>query len=172
MVRILLVLLVLGLAVPVLAQASGAASSNTAGTINISNILVTYDDQVEGNWPRRSIISVDPPDITEIFISPVTSGVWGEGLLGSKDRIIEPGDAQEFPVECGNYKIMVVDELNREYILYDIPVSGTFCWAVTLEYQGEHNYSEFEEYLTGDIAPVAIINIQGIIGKTIGQSCA
>ncbi|MCD4670129.1 MAG: hypothetical protein K8S14_06760 [Actinomycetia bacterium] len=108
---------------------------------------------MSGPWRR----SVDPPEITEIFISSIASGVWGEGLLGSKDRVIEPGDTQEFPVEGGNYDMMIVDDLNREYILYDVPVSGTFCWAVTLEYLGEHNYSEFEEYLGGDIAPIALI---------------
>jgi len=155
MIRILSALLALGLSVPVLAQAPGAAPS---GTIKVSNILVSYDDQVQGNWPGQSrIISVNSPEIIELFISPASSGVWGEGLLGSKDRVIEPGHNQEFPVEGGNYDIMIVDDLNREYILYDLPVSGVVCWAVTLEYMGEHNYSEFEEYLGGDVAPVALL---------------
>ncbi len=157
MFRILPVLLALGLTVPVLAQVYGAAPSNTSDMIKISNILVTYDDHVEGNWPRQSRISVYPPEIIEVFISPAASGVWGEGLLGSKDRVIKPGNTQGFPVEGGSYDIMIVDDLNREYILHDVPVFGTFCWAVTLEYLGEHNYIEFEEYLGGDIAPVALL---------------
>ena len=156
MVKILPVILALGLAVPVLAQVPGDAPSNTSGIIKISNIIVANDHAEQtssGPWHR----SVDPPEITEIFISPYSSGAWGEGLLGSKDRVIEPGDSQEFPVEGGYYDIMIVDDLNREYILYNVPVSGTVCWAVTLEYLGEHNYSEFEEYLSGDVAPVALL---------------
>jgi len=157
MFRILPVILVLGFAVPALAQPSGASPSSTSGIIKISNILVTLDDNIESNWPGQSRISVLPPEITELFISPAASGMWGEGLLGSKDRVIEAGRAYAFPVEGGNYDIKVVDDLNREYILRDVPVSGTICWAVTLEYLGEHNFSEFEEYLSGDVAPVALL---------------
>lgn len=155
MIRGLLALIAVGFVIPAAGQ--GTPPPPAAIAIKISNCLVTYDSEVMGQWPRGSTLSLSPPSITEVYISPASSGSWGEGLLSSKGRVIEPGDNQDFPVTSGSYDIRVIDEEGREYALYGVPISGAFCWPVTLDYLGESNYADHPDRLGAGVAPVVLI---------------
>ncbi len=124
----------------------GMAAS--AGTIEITNDT--------GSW-----------DIYYAYISPSTSDEWGSDWLGSE--IMSVGETWEFPVTNGTWDIKLVDEDGDEYILYDVPVSGTWSWYVTLDDLGEYYYSSSTTVIDdktgvttgGGSAPVTIYNDLG-----------
>lgn len=121
------------------------ALAASAGTIEITNAT--------GSW-----------DIYYAYISPSTSDDWGSDWLGSD--IMTVGDTWEFPVTNGSWDIKLVDEDGDEYILYNVPVSGTWSWSVTLDDLGENYYSTAPisgngGVTTGGSAPVTIYNDLG-----------
>lgn len=99
-------------------------------------------------------------DIYYVYISPSTSDSWGDDWLGSD--IMSPDETWEFTVSRGDYDIRLIDEDGDEYVLYGVPISGTWSWYVTLDDLGEYDYSG-SSYTTssGSTAPVTINNELG-----------
>ncbi len=98
-------------------------------------------------------------DIYYVYISPSTSSDWGSDWLGSD--IINPGDTWEFNVQSGTWDLKLVDEDGDEYILYNVPISGTYSWYVTLDDLGEYNYGGESTYETEGGCPITIYNDLG-----------
>ncbi|HOA04736.1 MAG TPA: hypothetical protein PLF04_06020 [Candidatus Fermentibacter daniensis] len=133
----------------VLLALAALALAASAGTIKITNNT--------GGW-----------DIYYAYISPADSDQWGNDWLGSD--IMSDGETWEFPVANGTWDIRLVDEDGDDYILYNVPVSGTWTWNVTLSDLGENYYSSGSSAptgartgstSTGGNAPVTIYNDLG-----------
>ncbi len=112
----------------VLFALAALALAASAGTIKVTNNT--------GGW-----------DIYYAYISPSDSDQWGNDWLGSD--VMSSGETWEFPVSNGTWDIRLVDEDGDNYILYNVPVSGTWTWNVTLDDLGEHSYSGGSSASTG-----------------------
>ncbi len=102
-------------------------------------------------------------DIWFVFISSTYEDSWGDDWLDS-DEVISSGSSATFRVPNDIYDIRLVDEDEDEYIRYEVDVSGSYVWNVTLDDLGEvdmgsGSYSG-EETVYGN-APVTIYNDTG-----------
>lgn len=74
-------------------------------------------------------------DIWYVYMSSTSDTDWGGDWLG--DEILYSGETYSFTVPDGDYDIKLIDEDGDEYIRWEVPVTGTYSWNVTLDDLGE-----------------------------------
>lgn len=99
-------------------------------------------------------------DIYYVYISPTSADSWGNDWLGSSETI-SSGATKTFTVTNGNYDVKLIDEDGDEYIVWNVPITGTVTWNVTLSDLGERNWSGSTTTTTGGTAQVTIYNDLG-----------
>ncbi len=94
-----------------------------------------------------------------VYISPATSDSWGSDWLGSSE-IINSGSGRSFNVTNGTYDVKLIDEDGDEYIVWDMPISGTVTWNVTLSDLGQRQWTggSGSSSSSSSTAPVTIYN--------------
>lgn len=92
-----------------------------------------------------------------VYISPTNADSWGNDWLGANETI-PSGSSKTFNVTNGNYDVKLVDVDGDEYIVWNVPISGTVTWNVTLDDLGERNWGSTS--VSGG-ARVTIINDLG-----------
>ncbi len=95
-----------------------------------------------------------------VYISPTSADSWGNDWLGSSETI-SSGYSKTFTVPNGSYDVKLIDEDGDEYIVWNMPISGTVTWNVTLDYLGERNWGGGSTPSSVGNAPVTIHNALG-----------
>lgn len=119
-------------------------------------ILIAVGMLVSGFAGRLQITnSTGGYDIWYVYISPSDSDTWGNDWLGASE-IISSGSTKTFTVSDGLYDVRLVDEDGDDYTVWDMPISGTVTWNVTLADLGENYWRATTP--SGSTATVTIFN--------------
>ncbi len=93
-----------------------------------------------------------------VYISPTSSDDWGDDWLGSSE-LINSGSSRTFNVTNGTYDVRLIDEDGDDYIVWNMAITGTVTWNVTLSDLGEREWTGGHSSSGG--APITIYNDLG-----------
>ena len=102
-----------------------------------SSCFIFLEDDLEEELEEDSYIEIYNSTgiwtVDFVYIVPAGASSWGTDKLGSFEWI-DHNDTRSFLVDPGSYDVMVTDDVDDDYDIYDVYVEAGE--TVTLEYNG------------------------------------